>query len=128
MTISVSGAAPQVVKHFGDVVRRRVTDGQRNEGELAEHRLQERQMHLERVFLERMPASLRTICGRASRRAIAAPSSGMMPSGVAKASAFGTAMPSTATRWVGPSSTTRRIVRTPGGKCRVDAMAAIGPE
>jgi hypothetical protein len=58
---------------------------------------------------------------------MAAPSSGMLPSGVAKASAFGTAMPSTATRCVGPSSTTRRIVECHGASAAY-AMAAVDPE
>ena len=58
---------------------------------------------------------------------MAAPSSGMAPSGVAKASVFGTAMPSTATRWVGPSRTTRQIVDCHGASAAY-AMAAVDPE
>ncbi len=44
-------AAPEPFEHLRDRLRRRVADGQRQQRKIAEHRLQEGQLHFERVLL-----------------------------------------------------------------------------
>ena len=107
-------AAPEPLDHLGHLRRRGRAYGQRHQAELAQHALQERQLHLERMLLGMHRAAhdhLRQAGERRDRLPVdAAPG----PSGVAKAVASGSARPRTGTRWQGPSSTTRRTIPRAG--------------
>ena len=63
------GPAPQALQHLRDLVGRRIADQQRHEREVAEHRLEERQLDLERMLrLMRRVRHLVPAAGRGSPR------------------------------------------------------------
>ena len=98
MTTRVSSPPQSRSSTCGDLGSARLPDHQRHELERAEHALQERQLHLERVFLRvRRGVDLHLAPGRASAPARRG-SSSTWPSGVVKADASGSASPRTATR------------------------------
>jgi hypothetical protein len=101
-------AAPQQVEHLGDGFRRGVADGQRDQREIVEHALQEGQMHFQRVFLGMHAVAeddLRQV-GDHGAMACAVEPDGAERCGEGRPLS-GSAMPLTATRWVGPSRMTR---------------------
>jgi len=105
--MSVS-SRPDPIQRLRHLVGGRVADEQRHQREPAEHPLQERQLHFERVLLGmRECASVdvrqgleRRQCGRVERH---------FAQRRREAVSAGVARPRTATRWAGPISTTREM-------------------